>query len=80
MKPESVIHINPNILGGTPVFKGTRVPVETLFDHLESGISIEDFLLDFPSVTKEQVLTVIALAGKVFSAEHIDKIHETTAR
>ncbi|MCO6490434.1 MAG: DUF433 domain-containing protein [Phaeodactylibacter sp.] len=50
MKPENVININPDILGGTPVFMGTRVPVETLFDHLENGISITEFLDDFPSV------------------------------
>ena len=69
MKPESVIHINPKILGGTPALKGTRVPIETLFDHLESGIYMEDFLTDFPSVTKEQVFTLIALVGKVLSKE-----------
>lgn len=39
-----VIHINPEILGGTPVFRGTRVPIETLFDHLKSGVTIEEFL------------------------------------
>lgn len=43
-----VINIDPDILGGTPVFSGTRVPVESLFDHLESGISLEEFLDDFP--------------------------------
>ena len=47
MKAE-VITINSEILGGTPVFKGTRVPIETLFDHLESGITIDAFLMIFP--------------------------------
>jgi len=41
-------------LGGTPVFTGTRVPIQTFFDHLEKGISVDDFLEDFPSVKKEQ--------------------------
>lgn len=54
-----VIHSDPDILGGEPVFKGTRVPVKTLFDHLEEGDSIEVFLEGFPSVTKEQVVTLL---------------------
>lgn len=51
----TVINIDPEILGGTPVFMGTRVPVESLFDHLKHGYTIEYFLKDFPSVTREQV-------------------------
>ena len=47
------------ILGGEPVFKGTRVPVKSLFDHLEAGDSIEDFLDGFPSVKREQVITLL---------------------
>jgi uncharacterized protein (DUF433 family) len=48
-----------DILGGEPVFKGTRVPVKSLFDHLEAGDSIEDFLDGFPSVKREQVITLL---------------------
>ncbi len=48
-----LITVNPNILGGAPVFKGTRVPVRTLFEYLERGYSIEEFLECFPSVTKD---------------------------
>lgn len=51
----SVVNVDPEILGGTPVFMGTRVPVESLFDHLKHGHSIEYFLHDFPSVSREQV-------------------------
>ena len=69
MNPENVIHINPNVLNGTPVFKGTRVPIETLFDHLESGITIHEFLEDFPSVSKEQVTAILEIAGKFFSTK-----------
>jgi uncharacterized protein (DUF433 family) len=71
-----VITIDQEILGGTPVFKGTRVPIETLFDHLESGISIDAFLDDYPSVTKEQVIRVLELAGKLFSTDKIKQLYE----
>ena len=54
-----VIHSDPEILGGTVVFVGTRVPVQSLFDHLEAGDSIDDFLEGFPSVRREQVLAVL---------------------
>ena len=59
MKLEGVVHSDPEILGGTMVFVGTRVPVQSLFDHLESGDSIDDFLKGFPSVRREQVIAVL---------------------
>lgn len=59
MKATSVYHSNPEILGGTMVFVGTRVPVQSLFDHLEAGDSIDDFLEGFPSVQREQVIAVL---------------------
>lgn len=54
-----VIVQDAGILGGEPVFAGTRVPVKSLFDHLEAGDSIEDFLDGFPSVKREQVITLL---------------------
>lgn len=51
----SVISINPKVLGGTPVFAGTRVPIESLFDALKHGRSVDYFLEDFPTVTRAQV-------------------------
>jgi uncharacterized protein (DUF433 family) len=54
-----LITVNPNILGGTPVFKGTRVPVRTLFEYLERGYSLEEFLECFPSVTKDMACRVL---------------------
>jgi len=54
-----VVLQDPDILGGEPAFKGTRVPVKSLFDHLEAGDSIEVFLDGFPSVSREQVIAVI---------------------
>lgn len=59
MKSQPVIHSDPDVLGGTPVFVGTRVPVQSLFDHLEGGDSIDDFLEGFPSVKREQVIAVL---------------------
>jgi uncharacterized protein (DUF433 family) len=52
----SAISCSPDVMGGTPVFSGTRVPVQTLLDYLEDGESIDDFLAGFPSVGREQVI------------------------
>ena len=57
-----VINIDSEILGGTPVFLGTRVPVKNLFDYLEEGETMEEFLEDFPSVKKEQVIKVFEIS------------------
>jgi uncharacterized protein (DUF433 family) len=62
MSAESVITSNPAILGGTPVFAGTRVPVQTLIDYLEAGDSLDDFVRDFPTVSREQSQEVLELA------------------
>ena len=59
MKQPSVVHSDPDILGGTPVFVGTRVPLQALIDYLEGGHSLEEFLDDFPTVSRE--LAVAAL-------------------
>jgi uncharacterized protein (DUF433 family) len=59
---KGVVHSDPEILGGTPVFVGTRVPLQNLIDYLEGGESIEDFLDGFPSVKREQVIAVIEAA------------------
>ena len=56
---QGIVHSNPEIMGGAPVFVGTRVPVESLFDHLKAGDSIEVFLDGFPSVKREQVIAVL---------------------
>lgn len=61
---EKVINIDPEILGGTPVFFGTRVPIKNLFDYLETGDSIETFLDDFDGVKKEQVIKVLEMSRK----------------
>ncbi|MBE9664140.1 DUF433 domain-containing protein [Mucilaginibacter myungsuensis] len=58
---EKFVTIDADILGGQPVFTGTRVPVESLLDHLHAGVPLDEFLEDFPTVTKEQALAVMAL-------------------
>ncbi len=55
----AVVHSDPEILGGTPVFVGTRVPVKALLDYLEGGHRLEDFLDDFPTVTREQAVAAL---------------------
>jgi uncharacterized protein (DUF433 family) len=59
MKLDSVICSHPEVLGGTLVFIGTRVPVQSLFDHLEGGDSIDEFLKGFPAVKREQVIAIL---------------------
>ena len=72
-----IITIDPEIQYGQTVFKGTRVPVETLFEHLEAGVSLDVFLEDFPSVKKEQAIAVLEIAGKILSSKNLDKLYET---
>jgi len=66
---KQVVHRDPEILGGTPVFVGTRVPVKTLFDYLEAGDSLEIFLDEFPSVTREQVVAALELAREMVAPD-----------
>jgi len=74
-----IISKNPEVLGGTPVFAGTRVPIETLFDHLEAGIPLDEFLDDFPTVTKEQAVALLEVANKILNSKVIEKLYETAA-
>jgi uncharacterized protein (DUF433 family) len=62
--PLPPIHSDPDILGGTPVFVGTRVPVRTLLDYLEGGESLDDFLEDFPTVTPGHVIAALEFVNK----------------
>jgi uncharacterized protein (DUF433 family) len=63
-----IIHSDPDILGGTPVFFGTRVAVQTLLDYLEAGDPLTEFLEDFPTVTREQATAAVKLAGEALLA------------
>ncbi|MBE9251859.1 DUF433 domain-containing protein [Dolichospermum sp. LEGE 00240] len=63
-----IIHSDPDILGGTPVFVGTRVPIKTLLDYLEAGDSLDVFLDHFPSVTHKQAIAALELAKEMLTA------------
>ncbi len=65
---ESVVRSDPEILGGTPVFVGTRVPVKNLLDYLAAGDSLEQFLDDFPSVTHEQAVAALEIAKDLLTS------------
>ncbi|MCY7394079.1 MAG: DUF433 domain-containing protein [Leptolyngbyaceae cyanobacterium CAN_BIN12] len=63
-----VVHSDPDILGGTPVFLGTRVPMKTLLDYLEAGDSLDEFLDHFPSVSRAQAIAALELAKEMLTA------------
>jgi len=67
---KGIIHSDPQIMGGTPVFAGTRVPLQNLIDYLEEGESVDDFIDAFPTVKREQVIAVIE-AGKLTMLETV---------
>ncbi len=79
MNIKDVINVQPDIQFGTPVFAGTRVPVVSLFLHLEKGINIDEFLKDFPSVKREQCNAALELAVKLFSSENLIRLYENAA-
>lgn len=79
MRIQDIINIDKEILNGQPVFMGTRVPVDSLFDHLEAGISLDEFLDDFPSVTKEQAVGLLEIASKFLTSQKADQIYEALA-
>jgi uncharacterized protein (DUF433 family) len=67
-KSGSAVHSDPEIMGGTPVFVGTRVPFQTLLDYLEAGDPLAEFLEDFPSVSREQAVAALEQAKEAFLA------------
>lgn len=66
---DKVINIDPEIMGGTPVFNGTRVPIQALFDYIETGETLEEFLENFPTVKRPQAIEVLEIARKTISTE-----------
>ena len=73
-----VINIDKEIMGGTPVFWGTRVPIKNLFDYLETGETIETFLSDFEGVSKSQVVKILEMSQKLLESSS-NIIHENFA-
>ena len=65
---DSVVQVDPEILGGTPVFRGTRVPVKNLLDYLAAGDTLNQFLDDFPTVKREQAVATLELARDLLTA------------
>ena len=65
---ESVVRCDPRVLGGTPVFAGTRVPIKNLVDYLSAGDPLERFLDHFPSVTREQAVAALEIAGDLLAS------------
>lgn len=79
MKTTAII-IDPEIMSGAPVFRGTRVTIKTLFDYLEYGKSIDDFLRDYDWVTKEQAIEVLELAKTFVSSEkYLEPVDENSS-
>jgi uncharacterized protein (DUF433 family) len=79
MSIRQIVTIDQDILNGQPVFSGTRVPIESLFDHLEAGVSLDDFLDDFPTVSKEQAVALLEAASKLMSSKNIEQLYEAVA-
>jgi uncharacterized protein (DUF433 family) len=69
MDPKEIVHTDPEILGGTPVFVGTRVPVDALIDFLGGGDTIEDFLENYPGVSREQAIAFLEEASRALVAK-----------
>lgn len=75
---KNLITISPNVQSGAPVFAGTRVPVKNLFDYLKGGDSLEEFLNDFPSVSREHALAVLDFAETVLTFKGLEYEEATT--
>jgi uncharacterized protein (DUF433 family) len=79
MDLHALITIDPEILGGQPVFAGTRVPIETLFDHLETGVSLDEFLDDFLTVSKAQAIALLETSTKLLTSANIAQLYAAAA-
>jgi uncharacterized protein (DUF433 family) len=79
MDIQEIITIDKDVLGGQPVFKSTRVPVESLFDHLEAGVSLDEFLDDFPTVSKDQAVALLDIANKLLTSKNVVQLYATLA-
>ncbi|MBC7774541.1 MAG: DUF433 domain-containing protein [Phycisphaerae bacterium] len=77
--PTGIVSSDPETLNGALVFKDTRVPVESLFWHLEKGVSLDEFLDDFPSVTRAQAEAVLQIAKQLFQTPNFQRIYAVAA-
>lgn len=79
MDVRQLITIDKEVLSGTPVFTGTRVPIETLFDHLEAGRSLDEFLSDFPTVKRKQAIDLLDAANKIMTSDKLEQLYASVA-
>ena len=79
MTAKDLINIDPELMGGTPVFRGTRVPIQHLLDHLENNATIDEFLAGFPSVSKNQVTAFIRLMSQTVLGGKLLELNEDFA-
>ena len=80
MNLKEIISIDPDVLSGQTVFKGTRVPIESMFDHLEAGVSLDNFLEDFPSVSREQAIALLDWTNRLLSStKNLQDLYEVVA-
>lgn len=79
MDIQEIINIDPEILGGCPVFMGTRVPIQTMFDHLEENIPLDEFLDDFPTVSREQAVALLEALSKMATSKNIAQLYAAAA-
>jgi uncharacterized protein (DUF433 family) len=79
MNVQDLITVDSEILGGQPVFKGTRVPVESLFDHLKAGVSLKDFIDDFPTVSMEQAVALLSIANRMLTSKNVADLYAAVA-
>ncbi len=77
---KGLITVDREILNGTPVFTGTRVPVESLFQHLAEGATLNEFLEDFPTVSRKQAIELLALAEKLIQSSPMAVTDEDSSR
>jgi uncharacterized protein (DUF433 family) len=79
MDIRQIITVDTDILSGQPVFTGTLVPVESLFDLLEAGVPLDEFLDDFPTVSKEQAVALLDIANKLLTSKNLEQPYATIA-
>ena len=79
MDIQNIITVDDDIMGGQPVFTGTRVPVASLFDHLEAGVSLNEFLEEFPTVSRDLAVALLDMANKIINAKNIVQLYAAVA-
>jgi uncharacterized protein (DUF433 family) len=76
MTLHDIVSIDSETLSGQPVFKNTRVPIESLFDHLEAGVPLDEFLDDFPTVIREQAVALLEIANKLVTSKRVTELYQ----